>query len=162
MSPNCFPSYISWMCTLPEATKALCYSSIHQPCCSSLYQAISSVTPSFRCPIKIGTFPVFWMFGTKEILPLWAWDKLLSDDTRPTVKTLILPCGHGFYRPWPFLMQFVGVEGSFEVGHGQAFPGGGRQGASAPQSPDRIWERLCWSGMGCAQGLGTALLFHCG
>lgn len=164
MSPTCFPSYISWMCILPEATKALCYSSIHQPHCVSLYQASSNMTLFFRVSIQIGTFPGFWMLGTKEILSLWACDKLLSDD--PSLQwRLVLPCRHCLYRHWPFLMQFVGVEGFFEVEQGQASQGFPRRWQAGSICPRVSWQDqgeavLEWSGL--CPGPGNSLLFRCG
>lgn len=150
MSPACFPAYISWMCTLTEETKALCYSSIHQPCCSSLYQAISNVTLFFRVGIKTGTFPGFWVFVSLRQTPQW-WHQ-------PTAKTLLLPCRHCFYRHWPFLMQFVGVEGFFEVEHGQASQGFPRRWQAGSIYSTVSWQDqgeavLEWNGL--CPGLGS-------
>lgn len=69
MSPICFPSHISWTCTLGEPTKALCctfYSpALLQLSGRSSIKAIS-MTLFFRVVTKAGTVPGFWVFGSKR------------------------------------------------------------------------------------------------
>ena len=164
MSPICFPSHISWTCTLTEASKALCYM-LYPPALlwlssRSSIKAISNVTLFFRVGIKAGTFPGSRVFGSR-------WDPVFDSSEGNLqqchqTQTLGLPCSHCFCNRQLFLMQFVDVEAFLQSRPWPGFPtacrGGGRQRASAPQSPASIRERLYWGEMGCAQALGTGLL----